>query len=105
MADESSKPPAPPAMTPDEVALLLRHAWEKAGVSPKCELCGSSEWKGIATGQYDSVGIWLRLTNATVTMDSPIYAAYGAECVKCGNVRIHGKGQVDGLTGRTDGRP
>lgn len=79
-----------------ETAQLLQLAWQRAGVSLACELCGHGYWSVIHDGTNDGLGLALRAGTNNPYL-GPNYLVYAAECQKCGNVRIHGKTLVEHL--------
>tara|TARA_R100001039_G_C1755445_1_gene55282 strand:- start:169 stop:507 length:339 start_codon:yes stop_codon:yes gene_type:complete len=79
-----------------QVARLLQLAWQRAGISFGCELCGRENWNVIHDGVNDGLGLSLRSGTNNPYL-GPNYLVYAAECQNCGNVRVQGKAIVERL--------
>lgn len=91
MGENSSR-----AYSSDDLRLVLLRAWQRAGVSPKCELCQHPRWNIIQKEELDGLGYPLR-SGDKYEVPGNLYMVYALECRNCGNVRTFSRPTIERL--------
>jgi hypothetical protein len=99
LRNPTQKPPTETGTARSRVATAqwIAKAWEAAGVSVNCELCGGSDWALIGTDDADGLALPLRRDIEPDLWRCVL--SYAVECKDCGNLRLMSKARIDGLAG------
>ena len=91
MSEDGSRP-----YSTDDLRSLLLRAWQRAGVSPNCELCQHPRWNIIQKEELDGLGYPMRSGDKYEVLGN-LYMVYALECRNCGNVRTFSRPTIERL--------